>query len=155
MGKKKENSGTRIVSLTEARAKRVAKERRDFERFFLGEMTQVFCVTETGDLFPIEIVELSQAGCSFRVPFESADKVNLDNTGRFVQLRFYMSRDTYLPVAVKVTNTNPMLEQGFKYVRFGCGVEKELSSYQAYRQLVLFMDAFAKASRRESRKAAV
>lgn len=142
------DEGGKIIRLSDVRSRKRDSERREVERYFLREMIQAFCAFdspgEPSRLFPIELLEASETGFSFRVPYEMQDKLPGDS-----KLRIYFSRDTYLYIGFAIENSAPMVDQGRKFMRYGCSVDQTFSSYPAYQQLIRFVGAYIEMSKRD------
>lgn len=150
--KKKRGAPAPVIELSSVRAKRAADERRRIERFLLKDMLQVFATNgRDGNLYPVEMHEASEDGCSFRIPYNAIPDAAQTFSGP-LQLRVYMSQKTYLAIGVDVKNANPMVEEGARYIRFGCFVDKSFASYAAYQQLIRFMEAWSNASKTDQRE---
>lgn len=150
----KNNDGTSgtVIELDSVRAQRAADERRRIQRIFLKDMFQVFVSNgRDGTLYPVEVNEASEDGCSFRVPLNAIPEASEVFSGP-LQVRIYMSQQTYLSIGAEVKNVNPMVDEGGKFLRFGCSVDTTFASYEAYKQLVKFMEAWAGASKKDLRK---
>lgn len=141
--RKKSGPSTTVISLTEVRSKKRAEDRRKVERFFLHDVLQVFSVENAhfqDELVPLDILEVSERGFSFKVPYSQKNKID---TNQELKIRFYLSRDTYLSIAASVASSVPMMENGDRYIRLGCAVDTHFSSYVAYLQMVQFFKAFS------------
>ena len=130
-----------VVDFTEARAQKMDEKRRKTERIFFRHLLGVYCVTGSDQMRPIELVEVSEEGCSFQTPFDAKNPWPNDSTD--IPLRLYFSQDTYIPVVVKVQNSRPSIENGARYTRYGCMVDKSMSSYPAYQQFVKFLKLYS------------
>ena len=63
----------RVVDFTEAREQKLEEKRRKNERIFFKQMLGIYGVTGSDEVRPIEIVDLSDDGLSFQVPFNPED----------------------------------------------------------------------------------
>jgi hypothetical protein len=144
-----ESSTKQIVDFNEARAQRMDEKRRKTERIFFKNLLSVYCVTETAKMRPIEILDVSENGCSFQVPFDGDHPWPTD-AERELPIRFYFSQDTYLLVHFKVENARPCISQGARYTRFGCSVDTGLSSYLAYQQFVRFLKMYSEHAHKDA-----
>lgn len=130
-----------VVDFTEARAQRLDEKRRKTERIFFKHLLGVYCVTGNDQMRPIELVEVSEEGCSFQVPYDANNPWPTDMSD--LPLRLYFSQDTYVPVILKIQNSRPCIDNGVRQVRFGCAVDQSVSSYPAYQQFVKFLKAYS------------
>lgn len=137
----------RVVDFEQAREQRLAEKRRKAERIFFKHLLGVYTVT--GDqTMPIELLEVSETGCSFQVPFDPRKPWPADTND--IPLRLYFSQDTYLPIVVKVENSSPSIDGGVRYVRYGCSVDPTTSSFEAYQQFVRFLKLYAEHAHKDT-----
>ena len=139
-----------VVDFNEARAQKMDEKRRQTERIFFKQMLGVYCVTEEqngSQLRSIEPIDVSEEGLSFQVPHESKNPWPKDAEN--LSLRLYFSQDTYLPIRLKIVNSRAYIENGTRYVRYGCAIDSTAASYPAYRNLVGFMKAYAEHARKD------
>lgn len=149
--REEDKEGSEIIDFSEKRAQRLDEKRRKTERIFFKQMLGIYCVTEGTDLKAVELMDVSEEGCSFQVPFDSKDPWPKDSNE--VALRLYFSQDTYLPVTLKIQNSRPCIEEGVRYVRYGCAIDKGISSYEAYLLFVKFLASYSEHARRDTGKA--
>lgn len=142
-----ENAGTtQVVDFGEARSQRLDEKRRKTERIFFKQLLSVYCVTDgenskQATMRAIDPIDISEDGFSFQVPHNTENP--WPTSADRLAIRLYFSQDTYLPVHLKIVNSKPCIENGVRYVRYGCSVDKALSSYSAYQQFVRFLKAYA------------
>lgn len=130
-----------VIDFTEVRAKKLEEKRRKTERIFFKHVMGIYSVSDNEDMVPIEIIDVSAEGLSFQVLF-NPEKPWPKNSNS-IPIRFYFSQDTYLPLVLQVQNSRPCINDGRRYVRYGCTVDKSLSSYEAYKKFVLFLEAYS------------
>jgi hypothetical protein len=138
-----------VVDFGEARAQKLDEKRRKTERIFFQKLLSVYTVVDQGKMLPIDMIEVSEEGCSFQVPFDPNHpwpKTALEN----IAIRLYFSQDTYIPVHLKIQNSRPYIENGARFVRFGCSVDQTLSSYPAYQQFVRFLKMYSEHAHKDS-----
>jgi hypothetical protein len=143
-----------VVDFTTARSQRNQDNRRAVERFFLGRMVDVICEIGGKAEFPLELVEVSETGCSFRITNEKRHLLPYDTAGKPLPLntRFYFSSDSYLKVGLNIVNVTADIADGHQSVRVGCQVDPAFASSEAYRQFVRFMDEFAQHCSRDTKQ---
>jgi hypothetical protein len=143
------NSGNerQVIDFNQMRAQKLEEKRRKTERIFFKHLLSVYTVIGGKQMAPIEIIDISEDGVAFQVPF-NADKPWPTQTDE-IPLRLYFSQDTYLEVLAKVVNSRPSIENGARYTRFGCSVDKTTSSYPAYQQFVKFMKLYSEHSHKD------
>ena len=52
-------------------------------------------------------------------------------------------------VTVKITNERNCVEEGQKYVRFGCVVDSNSQSYETYKLFVMFLSKYAETAQQD------
>jgi hypothetical protein len=131
----------RVVDFNEAREKRLEQKRRRTERILFRNLVSVYSITENSKPFPVDLIEVSEAGCSFQVLADAPTSglVKRDE----IPLRIYFSQDTYLEIFVKIMNSRPSIEKNRRYVRYGCEIDKNVKSYAAYQLFVQFLKQYA------------
>lgn len=108
----------------------------------------VYCVAEGTGLKAVELVDVSEAGLSFQLPQDSKNLKNI-GVGSDFSFRFYFSQDSYLAILVKIQNQRPCIEDGQRFIRFGCAVDTTSRSYEAYRLFVAFLAKYAETSQQD------
>ena len=139
----------KVVQLSDVRAQKTDQERRKIERYFLKDVFQMFCVLNE-KLSPIELIEAGEGGFSFRVPFHPEQKIL--TVEQELAIRVYLSRDTFLPLGIKIMSAIALAEEGQKYMRYGCSLDSAFSSYPAYQQLMKFIEAYSITCRKDKEK---
>ena len=137
----------RVVDFTQVREKRLEEKRRRTERIFFKNLISVYSVTGPSDAHPIELIEMSEEGCSFQTPFDTQNPWPTQSDQ--VPIRLYFSRDTFLEIFVKIQNSRASIENGKRYTRYGCAIDKEVSSYPAYQAFVRFLGLYAEQAHRD------
>lgn len=142
------NKDNQVISFTKAREAKIEEKRRRYERILFKHILGVYCVAEGQGLKAVELVDVSTEGLSFQLP--SASK-NLDilAVGKEVTFRFYFSQDTFVPVVAKLQNERHCIEDGQKYIRFGCVVDTNSQSYETYRLFVMFLSKYAETAQQD------
>lgn len=135
------NKSDRIVDFTEARARKMEEKRLTTERVFFKNLLGVYSVVDGAQMKGIELLDVSEDGCSFQVPF-NPDKPWPADT-KEIPIRMYFSQDTYLPVKLKIQNSAPTIIDGVRYVRYGCKVEKTGKNYDTFKKFVQFLKSFS------------
>lgn len=147
-------AGDNVVQLDRMRSVKIANDRRKAERYFLRDLVQVFCVLESGEkrkLLPIELLEASATGCSFRIPVDGGKPApELQD----VKLRFYFSSESFLPIEFTVKDRIRLLDGGRQYARYGCAVNESFQAYPAYLHFVTFIGVYARHSKVDHKRAA-
>jgi hypothetical protein len=137
-----------IINFTKAREAKIEERRRRYERILFRHILGVYCVAEGKGLKAVELVDISESGLSFQLPIHSK---NLDSMapGNEIVFRFYFSQDTFIPVVVKIQNERHCIEDGQKFIRFGCVVDATSQSYETYKLFVMFLQKYAETSQQD------
>ena len=135
------NTPPHIVDFTRVRAQKMEDKRRKTERIFFKHLLGVYSVAGESQLRQIEIMDISEEGLSFQIPHD-VNKPWPEDLKEF-PIRLYFSQDTYLPLNLKIQNSNPAIEDGRRVTRFGCLIDKTLSSYPAYQGFVKFLKLYS------------
>jgi hypothetical protein len=137
-----------VIDFNEARAQKLEEKRRKNERIFFKNLLSVYSVmSDNKSMFPIELIDVSEDGVAFQIPF-NADKP-WPNSTEEIPVRLYFSQDTYLEVIAKIANARPSIENGARYTRYGCTVDKTTSTYAAFLQFVKFLKMYAEHSHKD------
>jgi hypothetical protein len=145
----KEN-GTNVVDFGQVRSQKLDEKRRRNERILFQNLLGVFCQVENASIRQLQLVDVSEDGCSFLLPFDTKNPWPA-NSGE-LPIRLYFTQDTYLLVNVKIAHSRPCIEDGRRYVRYGCAVDQSTASYETYRQFVRFMKAYSEQAHQDSGK---
>ncbi|MGK5081976.1 PilZ domain-containing protein [Bdellovibrionota bacterium FG-1] len=132
---------TDVIDFSEVRAQKLEEKRRSTERIFFKQLLSVYSVVGNTSMCAIELIDLSEEGCSFQVPYDAERPWPKDS--KDMPLRVYFSQDTYLEIRVKIQNSRPCIEHNGRYVRFGCLVDTATQSYAAYQQFVRFLKSYS------------
>ena len=138
---------SQLIDFSQIREKAMGEKRRQAERVFFQRVLGVYCVTGKSSLRGIELQDVSEEGLSFRVPFDTKNPWPRESGD--LPLRMYFSEDTYLEIRISIENTRDLIEDGVRYVRYGCSVDRSLASYEAYRQFVGFLKLYSEQARRD------
>ena len=87
---------SRVVDFNEVRAQKLEEKRRKTERIFMNHFLGVYCVTGNNSMHQIEMVDLSEEGCSFQVPFDGNKPWPAELQD--LPVRLYFSQDTSVPI---------------------------------------------------------
>jgi hypothetical protein len=136
-----------VVDFNEVRAQKLEEKRRKTERIFFKHLLSVYSVVGDSAMVPIEIIDISEDGCSFQVPYNPDKPWPTESTE--LPLRLYFSQDTYLEIRMQIQNSRPSIQNNARYVRFGCSVDKSIHAYKAYQQFVRFLGAYAEHSHKD------
>lgn len=145
-----EDKKEKVVDFSKLRTKRLDQKRRKNERIFFKQLLGIYTVVGHEEMREIEIVDVSEDGCSFQVPHNVDDPWPGKQTD--LPVRFYFSQDTYLPVRMEIINSRPCIEEGVRMIQYGCKIDKDLKSYEAYRSFVKFLKEYAEEAHKDTGK---
>ena|SRR5579859_1918680 len=151
MGSSSGGSGrdpSQVIDFAEVRAQKLEEKRRSTERILFKHLLSVYSVVGDATMCPIELVDVSEEGCSFQIPFNPEKVWPSDLTE--IPLRLYFSQDTFLEVYVQIQNSRPSIENGVRFTRFGCAIDKTRTSAVAYQQFVRFLKSYAEYAQKDS-----
>ncbi|MCY4644656.1 MAG: PilZ domain-containing protein [Bacteriovoracales bacterium] len=137
----------KIIDFVQKRKESIEKKRRNFERImFQNLLGHYSVVNRAGDLLPIEIVDISKRGMLFQILRMSHDEKEFEKN-KELSLRLYFTKDSYLPVMVKVKHATPFIDQlGEGFMRYGCEFQQEHQSLRALEAFIDFIYKFAEHS---------
>jgi len=136
-----------LVDFGKAREQKIEEKRRKTERVFFKNLLAVYCVTANDAMAAVDLVDVSEDGLAFQVRFDAKNPWPKDFNE--LPIRLYFSADTYLEVGVRIQNSRQTIENGARLVRYGCTIDKEWSSYEAYLQFVRFLKLYAEHNHRD------
>jgi hypothetical protein len=135
------DSENRVVDFNEARELRLEQKRRRTERILFRNLVSVYSMDENSKPFPVDLIEISETGCSFQVLADAPTSSLIKK--QEIPLRIYFSQDTYLEIFAKVMNSRASIEKNRRYVRYGCEIDKSVKSYTTYRLFVQFLKQYS------------
>ncbi len=141
-GKDQDSTKDSVVDFGRAREQKMEEKRRSTERIFFTQVLGIYGVTDHEKMLPIEFIDASDDGISFKVPISAEDAFPKDL--KKLAVRLYFSPETYLPIELEIQNFRPHIEDGLKYTRYGASVDKSHQSYEAYQDFVRFLKSYSK-----------
>lgn len=143
-----------VIDFGKAKKALLEERRRKNERVLFKHILGAYCVIEGEkqqalELKAVELIDISIDGLSFQLPQDSKNLKPL-RSQRELTMRLYFSRDSYLPVALKVVHERNAIEDGKSFIRFGCQVEKKLKCYDAYKTFVEFLSKYIEFSKQDN-----
>lgn len=146
---KETGNHSQVVDFAEVRERRLEEKRRKNERIFFKNLLSVYTVVGDSKILPIELIDVSEEGCSFQLPHDTK-RVWPNDANAEIPLRLYFSQDTYLEVFVKIMNSRPCIENQARYIRYGCVIDPSTTAYPAYQQFVRFLKLYSEASHKDN-----
>lgn len=139
---------SKVVDFNEIRAQKLEEKRRKTERIFMNHFLGVYCVTGNNSMHQIEMVDLSEEGCSFQVPFNPEKPFPTKDQN--IPLRLYFSQESFLQIHVTIQNSRDAVQNGTRYVRYGCKIDAGTSTYPAYQAFVRFLKVYGEVAERDT-----
>ncbi len=148
-GNKNKSTGQdhQVINLNEVREQRLEEKRRKTERVFMYQFLGVYCMTGNNSMHQIEVVDVSEEGLGFQVPFNT-DKPFLITDQNF-PIRLYFNQESFLQVYVTIHNSRPVVQNGTRYTRYGCSVDQTTSTFAAYQAFVKFLQIYGEVSQKD------
>jgi hypothetical protein len=138
---KDEPKEDQVIDFNKVREKRIEEKRRNTERIFLRDLLGVYSVAGQGKMFPVELIEVSEEGCSFQLPYDPKNPWPKD--GKEMPLRLYFNREMYLEIYVQIKHSRHSIDKKQRYIRYGCSIDRTTQSYPAYQQFVRFLKLYS------------
>lgn len=137
----------KVVDFNAKRKQSIEQKRRTFERVVFQEFLGVYSVVDDqGTGYPIKLVDISEEGCQFQLPFSLKAK-NKFKSGTEVTLKLYFTKTTYLPAVVTVRHGSEYVDRdGEAWLRLGGVFDTSLPSYQALSSFIHFIYQYAEFS---------
>jgi uncharacterized ubiquitin-like protein YukD len=137
----------KVFNFSDKRKETIEKKRRQFERVVFEEFLGVYSVIDDdGSSYPVKLIDVSYEGCQFQIPF-SAKAKNQYKAGQDLDLKFYFTKGSYLPVVVKLKHIQEYIDKdGVAYLRIGGVFDSTLPSFNAIRKFIDFIYQYAEFS---------
>jgi hypothetical protein len=133
----------RVVDFNEVREQRLAEKKRQNERILFKNLLSVYTMVGQSEMLPVELVDVSEDGCSFHIPFDPENRKIWPNDIQEFPLRLYFSQDTFLEVIAKIHYSRSAIENNQRYTRYGCSIDTTVKSYPAYQAFVRFLKFYS------------
>ena len=137
-----------MVNLDQFRNRKQEEKKRKTERLFFNQLMGVYSVIKPGKMIPIELIDISEGGLGIQLPF-NAERV-WPTESKDVAIRLYFSPESFMEIQVDIKNSRPTIEAGVRYVRYGCSVQQDHRSIEAWRQFVSFLKAYSDVSEKDA-----
>jgi hypothetical protein len=147
-GKNTDDTENRVINLSEVREQRLEEKRRKTERVFMNQFLGVYCMTGSNSMHQIEVVDVSEEGLGFQVPFNAEKPFPI--TDKNFPIRLYFNQDSFLQVHVTIHNSRPAVQNGTRYTRYGCSVDQSTSTFAAYQAFVKFLQIYGAVSQKDN-----
>ena len=146
-------SDKKVFDFTERRNKNIEAKRRQFERVMFDEMLGVYSVIDDqGGSYPISLVDISQEGCLFEVPYNQKAEAKFPEESELT-LKLFFTKASYIPAVVMIKHASLVTHtNGSKFWRCGCEFDTTLPSFAALKGFVEFLQKYAEFSQHDSAK---
>ncbi len=137
----------KILDFVQKRKDLIEEKRQGFERIMFKNILGAYAVLEDkGDIFPINLVDISYNGCGFELPFSAKARKKFEK-GASLKVRMYFTKNSFILTIVKVMYATEIIDLNKKkMIRLGCEFDKSISSYSALNSFIDFLYKFAKLS---------
>lgn len=150
---KEDQQNPSVINLDQFRNRKSEEKKRKTERIFFHHLVGVYGIIQPGKMVPVDLIDVSEGGLAIQVPYPtettSADKIWPQDSENLA-IRLYFSPESFMEVKVDVKNSGPTIENGSKYVRYGCAVNPEQRAYQAWKNFVEFLKSYTDISERDA-----
>ncbi len=151
--KESQDNDQAVINLDQFRNRKSEEKKRKTERIFFHNLVGVYGIVQPGKMVPVDLIDVSEGGLAIQVPYPTAttmaDKIWPKDSANLT-IRLYFSPDSFMEVVVDVKNSGPTIENGSKYVRYGCEVHPEQRAYAAWKNFVTFLRAYTDVSERDT-----
>jgi hypothetical protein len=137
-----------IINLDNFRSRKQEEKKRKTERIFFHHLVGIYSVVRPGKMVPVDLIDVSDEGLAIQVPYQS-DKTWPTDTNN-IPIRLYFSPDSFIEVLVDIKNTHSTIEGGVRYLRYGCAIQTEQRTFDAWSRFVGFLKAFSEVSEKDT-----
>ncbi|MCB0347231.1 MAG: PilZ domain-containing protein [Bdellovibrionales bacterium] len=123
-----------IVDMTVRRQEVISEERRQVKRTILAEFVGAYVLIPGKGLQKVSVYDIGDGGLSFDMDFEAGHF----NMGEEYAMRLYLSKDTYLPFTIRVSNFREVHDEGV--IRHGSQFIKNTTNSEALKHFVAFLE---------------
>jgi len=152
MNESQDNNEQSVINLDQFRTRMTAEKKRKTERIFFNNLVGVYGLVQPGKMIPVNLIDVSEGGLAIQLPYPTeatGDKVwPKDSVG--LPIRLYFSADSFMEVLVDVKNSTPLVENGSKYMRYGCEVQTDQRAHHAWVNFVSFLRSYSDISERDN-----
>lgn len=138
---------SKVIDFQAKRNESIEKKKRSFERVLFTEFLGSYAeIDENGTKYKVSMVDISQDGCLFQIPFTEGAREHFKSDTELV-VRVYFTQDDFLPLHVNVRHVNEHVnERGDACLRFGGEFDKTMPSFKAFEPFIDFIYKFAEFS---------
>lgn len=136
-----------VINLEQFRNRKAEEKKRKTERIFFHHLVGVYSLVNSGKMVPIELVDVSDDGLAVQIPYQSEKTWPVDSNN--IPIRLYFSAESFMEIVVDVKNSRQTIEGGERYLRYGCAIQTEHRSFEAWKSFVNFLKTYADVSERD------
>ena len=136
-----------FIDFAQKRKESIERKRRNFERIMFQNFLGCYSVIDRhGGLYPIRIVDISETGMLFQVPWNPRNDQKFEKN-RDLSIRLYFTKNSYILALVKIKyGTEFVDETGATAMRYGCEFDQTNQTFEAIRTFIDFIYKFAEHS---------
>ncbi len=136
-----------IIDFNARREANIANKKRQFERIFFQEVIGCYSVIEEGNqIFPIEIVDISESGCKIQVPENAAGEKNFEIDSE-ISIRMYFTKKSFITLVAKIKRSDITTDKsGKQFLEMGAEFDQSLPGHNVLKSFVQFVSSFAEYS---------
>jgi PilZ domain len=123
-----------VFDMTIRREEVIKEERRKVKRTILAEFIGAFVLLPGQGLLKVNVFDISEDGLSIDMEYEFGHF----EKGEEFAMRLYLSKDTYLPFIVRVSNFREVSDEGA--YRHGVQFVKDTTNAEALKHFVKFLE---------------
>lgn len=137
----------KVLDFAQKRKQNIEQKRRSFERIVFQNFLGVdIIIDQDGTLYPVQMVDISQDGCLFQVPWDVKSDKKFEE-GLEIPMRMYFTKKSYVPVICSVKYGKEFIDKsGQTFMHYGCEFDKSMPSFQAMKSFIDFLYSFAEHS---------
>lgn len=138
---------SKVLDFQERRKSLIENKKRNFERIVFQNFLGAYSVIDqAGTIYPITLVDMSQTGCLFQVPWTVGRDEKLPR-GEELKLRMYFTKNSFIPVFVEVKYGNEFVDKdGRTHMRYGCEFVTDNESFKAMESFIQFLYLYSEYS---------
>lgn len=134
----------KLVQISELRKEKEENLKREYERVLFEKILGCYTVIEKLGLKQINVKDISKSGLSFSIDGTQG----LYKVGEEIDMRFYFSHKTYLPIKMTIRRIDDDPENANNWI-YGCSFDTTVTTYNALEKFVEFIQAYSQAAKKD------
>ncbi|MCK5882717.1 MAG: PilZ domain-containing protein [Bacteriovoracaceae bacterium] len=136
----------KVLDFNKKREENIEHKRRAFERIVFNNFLGAYAtMDEGGGIYPLNLVDISHDGCMIQVPWNERTDSKFEE-GEEIKFRMYFTKNSFIPVFIKVQYGQEYIEHGKTFMRYGCEFDQSTPSFKGLKSFIDFMYLFAEHS---------